>query len=130
MKHLAVLSAALAALIGSARAQDARTFSPYAYAPTVGTTPAQVAPANPLRKKIIFFNPNASAKVAICLPTTRGGGAQIACAIGGSGSVTLLPYGSFELDAGAVGNGAMTMGSAWNGVADTPSSALTVIEME
>ena len=70
MKHiLAVLLFAFAA--GPASAQDARTFAPFAYAPTVGTSQSQVVPANPIRKKLVFFNPNNTAKVAVWVPASQ-----------------------------------------------------------
>lgn len=100
---------------------------PYVYPITIGTSPAQILASNAARKKLIFVNPNATALVAVCPITSRADSSSITCAIHGAGSITILPYDRVEID-GVGQNG--TIPSAWNGVSDTSSSSLTIIESE
>jgi hypothetical protein len=39
---------------------------PYTYPLTIGTSSVTVLPANPARKKVVFHNPNDTAKIAVC----------------------------------------------------------------
>ena len=100
---------------------------PYTYAPTVGTGSAQVMAANPARRRIEFYNPNATALVAVCPTISRANSTAITCTVNGSGSITLLPYQSYRID--GVG-GIPQVNSAWNAVASSGGSALTIFEWE
>src|SRR5260221_11649470 len=79
-----------ALLTGSALAQT----PPYVYPLTIGTSSTSILTANPTRKKLIFHNPNDTAKVAVCPvgPSRSSGGANIVAVINGAGCMTLLPY--------------------------------------
>lgn len=105
--------------------------SPFVYGPTLGTGSVQILAANPLRKRLIFFNPNATALVAVCPsgPTRVSGGTAVVAAINGSGCITLLPYGNMTIDGGN-GPNQLYIPSAWVGVASAGGSALTVLEFE
>lgn len=100
---------------------------PYGYPITIGTTAAQVLGADTIRKRVIFINPNTTALVAVCPAVSRVDSTAITCTVNGAGSITLLPYQSITID-GAGQNG--TLPSAWNAIADTPSSHLTILEFE
>jgi hypothetical protein len=113
----------LAAAPTLAAAQSA----PFVYPRTVGTSSSQVAPANPSRKRIMFTNPNATAIIAVCPAVSRVSGGNVSCTVNGAGSITVLPSGSIQID-GTGQNG--TIPSAWNAIADTVSSALSVFEWE
>jgi hypothetical protein len=104
---------------------------PYVYGPTIGTASVQILPVNPLRKRTIFFNPNATALVAVCPsgPTRVSGGVAVVAAINGAGCITLLPQANMTIDGGA-GPSQLYMPSAWVGVASAGGSALTVLEFE
>jgi hypothetical protein len=92
---------------------------PYAYPITVGTSSVQVLSADLARKRAVFFNPNATALVTVC-PT-------LTCAVGGVGSLTLLPYTSFPID-GYGQNGVIPL--PWSAISDTPGAGLTILEFE
>lgn len=106
---------------------------PFVYPISLGTSSTTVLAAevgSPQRKKIIFHNPNDTAKVAVCpigppaLSTL--GTANITAVINGAGCVTILPYGSYEVP-GIVGAGPqLSMTSAWVGIASAGGSALTI----
>jgi hypothetical protein len=100
---------------------------PYFLAATVGTGAAQVVPANAARHRITFHNPNTTAKIAIC-PTL--GRTAITCAVGGAGSVTLLPYDRVTFDQPAAAGSSGSVPSPWNAISDTGGSALTIVEFE
>ena len=92
---------------------------PYVYPVTLGTSSIQVLPVNPLRKRVIFVNPNATALVAVCpLGPARNTNVAVVAIINGAGCVTVLPYSSFTLDNGE-GSGAppLSIPSAWVGIA-------------
>lgn len=126
MKRIASALLAVLALTASLHAQVA----PYIYAPTIGTSSSQVLSQNPLRKRLIFVNPNATANVAVCPIGPTRTGATITPAINGAGCITILPLGSFTVD-GAIGSGPLlSMPSAWNAIASAGSSALTILEFE
>lgn len=120
-----------AGLVGSALAQQV---PPYTYPQTIGTSSVTVLPANPARKKVIFHNPNDTAKIAVCPvgPTrTVGGSASlIVAAINGAGCSTLLPYQTIEVSGSTASGPQQAMGSAWVGIASASGSALTVFEFE
>lgn len=100
---------------------------PYVWPQTVGTTSAQVLPSSLARKQIVFHNPNATATIAVCPAVSRKDSTSVTCVINGAGSITLVP-GQFVTIAGV---GAIPLlKSAWNGIASSPSSALTVFEFE
>jgi hypothetical protein len=85
------------------------------------------------RKKLIFHNPNDSAKIAVCPigpPRVSSlGTANITAVINGAGCFTILPYGSFEVP-GIVGAGPqLNLSSAWVGIASAGGSALTIVEL-
>jgi hypothetical protein len=118
---LGVAALALVAEIASAQSP------PYAYPRTVGTSPAQVLPANAARKVVIFANPSATATVAVCPAQDRITSANITCAVNGAGSITLLPYDRITISAGSP---PYTIPSAWNAVASGGGSPLTILEFE
>ena len=119
--------AILLALVCSAAAQ----VPPYVYAITLGTSSVQVLPADTLRKRVIFVNPNATALVAVCPagPSCKDGSA-IAPAINGAGCRTILPYDLFTVDGSTASGPQQFMPSAWLGIASAGSSALTILEFE
>ena len=101
---------------------------PYDYPLTIGTSPSQVLfGPNNARRRLVFFNPNATAIVAVCPALSRVNSAPIVCAVNGAGSVTILPYASFTVD-GVGQNGALP--SSWNAIASAPGSALSILEFE
>jgi hypothetical protein len=105
---------------------------PYVYAVTIGTASVQVLPANPLRKRAMFINPNATAMVAVCPsgPTRSLPSSPVVARINGAGCDTVLPYGMKVVDVSMSPGPALDMRSAWVAVADTANSALTVWEFE
>jgi len=123
MKRILLALAFIGALSSAAFGID----QPYVWPQTVGTTASQVLPSNTARKQVFFHNPNATATVAVCPVVSRKDGTNVACAVNGAGSLTLVPGGSI-LITGVGGNPALP--SAWNGVASSPSSALTIYEFE
>jgi hypothetical protein len=71
---------------------------PYTFPITLSTSSVQILPVNPLRKRVIFVNPNATALVAVCpLGPARNTGVVITAVVNGAGCVTVLPYSSFTL---------------------------------
>jgi hypothetical protein len=124
-----VLSAA-ALLALSVTASGQSLAPPFDYPPTLSATPVQVLPVNPIRRRIIFFNPSATAAIAFCPSQVTRAGATFACAVNGSGSITLLPLASFVLDGGTPQGPPLAMGSAWFGVASTSGVGATVLEFE
>lgn len=129
MKTLIRLLAVLA-FCGAAQAQT----PPYTYPQTIGTSSVTILPANPARKKLVFHNPNDTAKIAVCPvgPTRAVGGsaALIVAVINGSGCVTLLPYDRWEVSGSTASGPQQAMGSAWVGIASAGGSTLTVYEFE
>jgi hypothetical protein len=127
MRHLIAVLLLLAGAI-PALAQ----VPPYTYAITLGTVSTQILGVDPLRKRLIFHNPNATALVAVCpaRPTRVSGGAAVVAAINGAGCKTILPYDAFTVDAGEPGGPTLFMPSAWVGIGSTASTALTVFEFE
>jgi hypothetical protein len=108
---------------------------PYVYPISIGTSSITVLAADPTsqRKKLIFHNPNDSAKIAVCPvgpPRVSSlGTANIMAVINGAGCITILPYGSFEVP-GIVGAGPqLNLSSAWVGISSAGGSALTIIEL-
>ena len=119
----------LAGIISPAAAQQA----PYVYPLTIGTSSTSILAANSARKKLIFHNPNDTAKVAVCPvgPNRASGGSNVVAVINGAGCVTLLPYDRMEISGGVPSSGAAAgMPSAWVGIASAGGSALTILEFE
>jgi hypothetical protein len=113
----------------------AQSSPPYTYPITLGTSSVTILPANPARKKLIFHNPNDTAKVAVCpigpSRTPGSAGTLIVAAINGAGCVTILPYDTLVIDNGAAAAGSpMSNGSAWVGIASAGGSSLTALEWE
>jgi hypothetical protein len=129
---LASLAAfALGALgVVAAHAQSQSLQPPFDYNPTLSTTPVQVLPIDPIRRRIIFSNPSATASIAFCPSGVTRGGATFTCAVNGPGSITLLPLGSFILDGGTPQGPPLSMGAAWIGVASAAGVPATVFEFE
>lgn len=125
--------AAIAFLVGLSVPALAQT-PPYTYPQTLGTGSVSILPANPSRKKLIFHNPNDTAKIAVCPvgPTRTVGGSQslIVAAINGAGCITLLPYQTQEVSGSTASGPQQAMGSAWVGIASAGGSAFTVLEFE
>ncbi|MCK1445431.1 hypothetical protein IVB43_23890 [Bradyrhizobium sp. 48] len=105
--------------------------APYTYSISIGTSSTQILAANPSRKKVIFHNPNDTAKIAVC-PSgpSRSNGAAITAVINGAGCITILPYDRVEISGGSPSGPQQSMPSAWLGVASGGGSALTIIEFE
>ena len=114
----------------SAFGQSQSLTPPFDYPPTLTTTPTQVLPIDPIRRRIIFFNPSATATIAFCPSQVTRAGATFTCAVNGAGSITLLPLASFVLDGGTVQGPPLAMGAAWFGVASAASTPATVLEFE
>jgi len=134
MKRAAILAFTLlfALILSPALAQQV---PPYTYPLTIGTSSVTILPANPARKKVIFHNPNDTAKIAVCPVgpnrTAQSSQALIVAVINGPGCITILPYDRLNLDNGAAAtNPPLSNGSAWVGIASAPGSALTVWEWE
>lgn len=122
-----LLAAALLLLAASASAQ----VPPYVYPIAIGTSPISILPVNPARKKVIFHNPNDSAKVAVCpVGPSRSNAAAIVAAINGAGCITILPYDRVEVSGGTPSGPQQSMQSAWIGIASAGGSSLTIIEFE
>lgn len=133
MKHLSRILLALAMVAGAAPAL-AQQVPPYTYPQTIGTSSVTVLPANPARKKVIFHNPNDTAKIAVCPvgPTRAVGGSAslIVAVINGAGCLTLLPYQTQEVSGSTASGPQQAMGSAWVGIASAGGSAFTALEFE
>jgi hypothetical protein len=127
------LAAALLALCLATAAQ-AQQVPPYTYPQTIGTSSVTILSANPARKKLIFHNPNDTAKIAVCPigPTRAVGGsaALIVAVINGAGCVTILPYDRWEVSGATASGPQQAMGSAWVGIASAGGSALSIFEFE
>jgi hypothetical protein len=126
------LAAALFALClaGAAHAQ----VPPYTYPITLGTSSITILPANNARKRVIFHNPNDTAKVAVC-PVGPNRLAQssttpIVAVINGAGCITLLPYQTQEVSGSTASGPQQFMPSPWVGIASAGGSNLTVWEFE
>lgn len=100
---------------------------PYTYPVTVGTSSAQAIGTNAARKRIEFYNSSDTAKIAVCPTISRTATPTITCTVNGPGSITLLPYQSYRVD--GVG-GVPKVDSAWNAIASSGSSPLTIFEWE
>jgi len=126
------IPAALLALLLAAPAL-AQT-PPYVYPISLGTSSVSILPANTARKKVIFHNPNDTAKIAVCPvgPNRLAGSSQaaIVAVINGAGCITLLPYDRIEISGSTASGPQQQMGSAWVGIASAPGSALTLWEWE
>jgi hypothetical protein len=103
---------------------------PFDYPPILSATPQQVLAVDPVRRRIIFFNPSSTATIAFCPSQVTRAGATFACAVNGAGSITLLPLASFVLDGGTPQGPPLSMGAAWFGVASTSGVPATVYEFE
>lgn len=112
----------------------AQQVPPYTYPQTIGTSSVTILAANPARKKLIFHNPNDTAKVAVCPtgPTRAVGGSAslIVAVVNGAGCITLLPYDRIEISGSSASGPQQAMGSAWVGIASAGGSALTIYEFE
>src|ERR1700722_19729711 len=84
----------------AAHAQSQSLMPPFDYNPTLSTTPVQVLPLDPVRRRIVFHNPSATTLIAFCPPGVTRAGVTFTCAVNGAGSITLRPYGSYILDGG------------------------------
>lgn len=125
----AYLAIALALAAAPAAAQQNTPLMPFVYPVTVGTTPIQVLPQNNARKRVLFHNPSSTATVAVCPLFRRDTSAAVVCAVGGPGSITLLPGASFQFD-GVQPTGNPVIPTGWSAVASAASSPLSVFEYE
>ncbi|WP_211385708.1 hypothetical protein [Bradyrhizobium japonicum] len=104
---------------------------PYTYPLTIGTSSTSILIANPTRKRVIFHNPNDTAKVAVCpVGPSRSNGAAVTAAINGPGCITILPYDRVDVPGPSTGGAQLAMPSAWIGIASAGGSALTIFEFE
>lgn len=125
IKRLAVLLAIF--LSGPAFAQ----VPPYTYPVAIGTSSIQILTNNTARKKLIFHNPNDTAKIAVCpLGPSRSNGAAITAVINGAGCITILPYDRVEISGSSASGPQQSMPSAWLGIASAGGSFITIIEFE
>jgi hypothetical protein len=113
-----------------AHAQSQSLQPPWDYPPTLGPTPQQVLPIDPIRRRIIFFNPSATATVAFCPSQVTRASVPFTCAVHGSGSITLAPLASFVLDGGTPQGPPLAMGAAWFGVSTAAGVPSTALEFE
>ncbi|MEY9397031.1 hypothetical protein ABIF66_007840 [Bradyrhizobium japonicum] len=120
-----VLFFALLLLASPALAQSPAT--PYTYPKSVGTSSALIIGVNPTRRRIEFTNNSDTAKIAVCPTISRTATPTITCTVNGPGSITLLPYQSYRVD--GVG-GVPKVDSAWNAIANSGGSPLTIFEWE
>jgi hypothetical protein len=132
IRMIRIASILLALCITSAAlAQQA---PPYTYPLTLGTSSVTILAPNNARKKLIFHNPNDSAKIAVCPigpnRTAQSSQALIVAVINGAGCLTILPYDRVEISGSTASGPQQQMGSAWVGIASAPSSALTIYEWE
>jgi hypothetical protein len=125
MKRLALIFALL--LASPTLAQQV---PPYTYPLTIGTSSVTILPNNPGRKKLVFQNPNDTAKIAVCpVGPTRTVGSFVAV-INGADCTTILPYDRVEVSGGTASDPQQAMGAAWVGIASAPGSALKIWEWE
>ena len=130
MKRALLIALALLALSVTARAQSQSLLPPFDYNSVLTTASRQVLPIDTARRRIIFFNPSATASIAFCPSQVTRAGATFACAVNGAGSITLLPLASFVLDGGTPQGPPLAMSAAWFCVANTSSAPATVYEFE
>lgn len=97
---------------------------PYTWPVSVGTSSAQVIGPDTTRRRIAFYNSSDTAKIAVCPTVSRKDSSLITCAVNGPGSITLLPYQSHQLDAVEPSS----VNTAWNAIASSAGSPLTVFE--
>jgi hypothetical protein len=130
MIRLAAIFVSLCIASAAAQAQS----PPYTYPQTIGTASVSILAPNNARKKLIFHNPNDTAKIAVCPvgPARAAGSSQslIVAVINGAGCLTLLSYQSVEISGSTASGPQQQMGSAWVGIASAPGSAFTVYEWE
>lgn len=128
---LTAAAALIAAALSCGPAAAQSPAPPYVHGGTVSTSPIQAAPASPVRRKIVLYNPNATALIAFCpAGPNRDTGVAFTCAVNGAGSITLQPYTGLVLQ-GALPNGVpLTMSAAWNVVANGGGSAYTFLDFE
>lgn len=130
IRAVLALAALLLLLSSAAFAQS----PPFTYPQIIGSSSVTILAANPARKKLVFHNPNDTAKVAVCPvgPTRAVGGSAslIVAVINGAGCLTLLPYQTQEVSGSTASGPQQSMGSAWVGIASAGGSALTVWEFE
>jgi hypothetical protein len=107
---------------------------PYVYPLTIGTSSTSILPANNTRKKLIFHNPNDTAKVAVCPigpnRTAQSPQALVTALVNGPGCITILPYDRIEITGASASGQQQSMGTAWVGIASAGASALTIYEFE
>lgn len=122
--RLAAVILAIAAAILPAVAQVP---APRVYDAAITAASSQVAPSNPTRFAIQFCNPSKSVYVAICPVTSGRTGVALTCTFGGAGSIQLPPgfCRSFQAP-----DRSAKLPTAWNGLTESGSSGLTIIEME
>jgi len=128
------LVAGLFALCFVASAALAQQQPPFTYPLTLGTSSVTILAPNNARKKLIFHNPNDTAKIAVCPVgpnrTAQSSQTLIVAVINGAGCLTLLSYQSVEISGSTASGPQQQMGSAWVGIASAPGSALTIWEWE
>jgi hypothetical protein len=95
--------------------------NPVCYNIAISMSSLLVLPANPVRRGLIFHNPNASLTIAVC-PTTNNLGQPVTAVINGAGTFTLVSLGTLRFDPGTRPVG------AWNAVC-SGTGALTILEM-
>lgn len=125
----------IASLLALCLASAAQAQSPpFTYPQTIGTSSVSILAANPARKKLIFHNPNDTAKIAVCPVgpnrTAQSSQALIVAVINGAGCSTLLPYQTIEVSGSTASGPQQAMGSAWVGIASAGASAITIWEFE
>jgi hypothetical protein len=126
-----LLASALAVLLASPVLAQS---PPFTYPATIGTSSTAILAANPARKKLIFHNPNDTAKIAVCPVgpnwTAQSSQTAIVAVINGAGCSTLLPYMTIEVSGSTASGPQQTMSSAWVGIASAGGSAITIWEFE
>jgi hypothetical protein len=126
MRLLLILAALLAAFPALAQT-NTTPLPPFVRPATVGTSPVLVAPQNDARRSIEFCNPNVTAVIAVCPVRSRVDASAITCAVNGAGSVTIPPSNCWGK---TIVTQSATLPTAWNAIADTAASKITVFETE
>lgn len=126
-RTLAAAALLILVAIGPASSQ----VPPYVHGGTLSTSQVQVLSVDQQRRKIIFFNPNASTTIAFCpAGPNRDTGAAVTCAVNGAGSITLLAGQGFVVT-GQNGSGpVLSTPSAWNGIAASGGATYTILDFE
>src|SRR5262245_17478726 len=116
----------LAAVFAASNAL-AQVPAPRIYDATVTASPSQIIIANNARYSIQFCNPHKTAYVAVCPVTSGRTGLALTCVFQGAGSITLPPTWCRSISAP---DRQSKIPSAWNGISESGTQVITIIETE